>query len=466
MPAGLRRRAVRGPWRRHPLPGGARDEGFTLVEVLVSLALMTITMTALTTFFVATGQAANQQSGRQVGAQLAQDAIEQARALKGSAIITGRAQCGGTNTCATPVAGVAPYLADVEEWDHPSGTAQLPTTPKTVTLNGLGFTENWYVGRCWQATAGGACLKAQSTGPTLMYRVIVAVAWSEKHCAASACSFVASTLINSASASPLFNSNQAAQPPVVNNPGDQTDEKNIPVNLTMTANGGAPVISWSAVGLPPNVTLSQSGVFIGSPSTVGSYPVVVTAKDGFNLTGTAAFTWTIVAPLTVATPGGQTGDATVPVTPLQVVASNGVAPYTWSATGLPGGLSVDSAGKISGTPSTAGSYPVTVTVRDAKGASASTGTITWTVAAKPTITAPTNRSDRKSTPVTVNSAVSGGTGPFQWSISGQPSGLTINQNTGVISGTTPGTTGTYTVTVSVKDAFVTVSSTFTWTVTS
>ena len=71
-----------------------------------------------------------------------------------------------------------------------------------------------------------------------------------------------------------------------------------------------------------------------------------------------------------------------------------------------------------------------------------------------------------STPVTVNSAASGGTGPFQWSISGQPSGLTINQNTGVISGTTPGTTGTYTVTVSVKDAFVTVSSTFTWTVTS
>ena len=63
MPAGLWRHAVRGPRGRSTLPGNARDEGFTLVEVLVSIALMTIVMTALTTFFVATGSATSQQSG-------------------------------------------------------------------------------------------------------------------------------------------------------------------------------------------------------------------------------------------------------------------------------------------------------------------------------------------------------------------------------------------------------------------
>jgi len=96
MLAGLWRRAVRGPWgrRTHPGPGGGTprsgaDGGFTLVEVIVSISLMTITMTALTTFFVLTGSSAAHQSGSQAAAQLAQDAMDQARSLKGSAVITG-----------------------------------------------------------------------------------------------------------------------------------------------------------------------------------------------------------------------------------------------------------------------------------------------------------------------------------------------------------------------------------------
>src|SRR5205807_9116512 len=50
----------------------------------------------------------------------------------------------------------------------------------------------------------------------------------------------------------------------------------------------------------------------------------------------------------------------------------GVAPYSWSATGLPAGLSLNSGtGQIAGTPSTAGNYTVTASVRDVETSPAS-----------------------------------------------------------------------------------------------
>jgi hypothetical protein len=52
--------------------------------------------------------------------------------------------------------------------------------------------------------------------------------------------------------------------------------------------------------------------------------------------------------------------------------SGGTAPYTFSASGLPGGLAINAAtGAISGTPAAAGAFSATVSVRDAYGIVAS-----------------------------------------------------------------------------------------------
>lgn len=81
--------------------------------------------------------------------------------------------------------------------------------------------------------------------------------------------------------------------------------------------------------------------------------------------------------VTVTNPGSQSTTTGSSVS-LQLSASGGTSPYAWTATGLPAGLSISSSGLISGTASTAGSYSVTATARDATGATGS-ATFSWTI---------------------------------------------------------------------------------------
>ncbi|MET7681007.1 putative Ig domain-containing protein [Streptomyces sp. NPDC005423] len=97
--------------------------------------------------------------------------------------------------------------------------------------------------------------------------------------------------------------------------------------------------------------------------------------------GTAAFTsgTTTGNTVTVTNPGSQS-TVTGSAASLQISASDSAgATLTYSASGLPTGLSISSStGLISGTASTAGTYAVTVTATDSTGASGSAA-FTWTV---------------------------------------------------------------------------------------
>jgi subtilase family serine protease len=84
--------------------------------------------------------------------------------------------------------------------------------------------------------------------------------------------------------------------------------------------------------------------------------------------------------VTVTNPGSQTGTVGTAAS-LQINATDSASgqTLTYSATGLPAGLSISSTtGLISGTPTTAGSNSVTVTAKDTTGASGS-ASFTWTI---------------------------------------------------------------------------------------
>jgi hypothetical protein len=77
--------------------------------------------------------------------------------------------------------------------------------------------------------------------------------------------------------------------------------------------------------------------------------------------------------VTVTNPGNKSVTVNTALPSFTLAASGGTAPYTWSATGLPAGVTIGaSTGTVSGTPTTAGTYNVTATATASAGGSGST----------------------------------------------------------------------------------------------
>ncbi|MEY9968026.1 hypothetical protein ABIA33_006106 [Streptacidiphilus sp. MAP12-16] len=173
----------------------------------------------------------------------------------------------------------------------------------------------------------------------------------------------------------------------VANPGTQTGTvgKSTSLQLSATDTAGG-TLAYSATGLPPGLALNATtGLITGTPTTAGSSSVTVTATDSTGPSGSTSFTWTVNAAtgntVTVTNPGSQSGTVGSAVN-LQIHASDSASGQTlsYSANGLPGGLTLNSAtGLITGTPTAAGTSSVTVTAQDSTGAAGSTA-FNWTVA--------------------------------------------------------------------------------------
>jgi putative Ig domain-containing protein len=163
-----------------------------------------------------------------------------------------------------------------------------------------------------------------------------------------------------------------------------------------------------------------------------------------------------VVPVTIDTASLPSGRATVAYT-ATVHATGGTGTYTWSVTAgaLPAGVSLNPAtGAISGTPSAAGTFSVTVSAADATDAT-NTATAAYTIAigaAPVRVTTTSLPAGRETIAYTASEQAAGGGGSFTWSaVSGLPAGLTLNTGSGTVSGT-PTLAGTYTVIVTATDA--------------
>jgi type II secretory pathway pseudopilin PulG len=141
------------PPRRHRRPRA--DGGFVLLEAIVSIALITILMTALTALFVSTMKVTDHQRTNQSAVRLATDVIDNARGL---------------------------------------GAANVTTTPTQQTIGNVTYTVTPTQEPCSLA-ADGSCAD-DPAGKYVRYGVLIE--WSGPDCGASPCKYRTSVVLSAA----------------------------------------------------------------------------------------------------------------------------------------------------------------------------------------------------------------------------------------------------------------------------
>jgi uncharacterized repeat protein (TIGR03803 family) len=162
-----------------------------------------------------------------------------------------------------------------------------------------------------------------------------------------------------------------------------------------------------------------------------------------------------ITPLQITTSSLPAGTVNSPYTATLSV-TGGVPPYNWSVIhgSLPNGLTLNSSGVISGTPTSAGNFSFTVQVSDSESPPATTiAPLSITIRSALSITTTSLPLGTVNTPYSATLAAAGGLPPYTWSVvhGSLPNGLTLNAGSGAISGS-PATVGTFNFTAQVSDS--------------
>jgi len=211
-----------------------------------------------------------------------------------------------------------------------------------------------------------------------------------------------------------------------------------PTTTVTTTTVSTMTVPPTTVEPPPTTTVptttTSSGGGGGSAPTTTRPPATATTRPPATTTTTRP-----VPPLVVetnvltATTVGSGFEAAL-------VATGGQRPHTWQMAGgvLPPGLSLSSAGRISGTPQAAGQFVFSVRVSDGSGRSATASFAATTVNALRVLTANLPEVEPGSAYL-ATLEVTGGTSPYRWTVvEGQlPTGLTLSSS-GVVTGTPSG----------------------------
>ncbi len=136
-------------------------------------------------------------------------------------------------------------------------------------------------------------------------------------------------------------------------------------SATLAADGGTTAYFWAVQDAPSWLSVNATtGALSGTPDAAGSFTVTVTVTDA-NLRSASRELSLTVSPAVVISTASLPNAVKGTAYSTTVSATGGRTPYVWSASALPGGLSINSStGVISGTPTAVETKTVTITVTD------------------------------------------------------------------------------------------------------
>jgi hypothetical protein len=208
-----------------------------------------------------------------------------------------------------------------------------------------------------------------------------------------------------------------------------------PYSYSLTALNHSGPVKWTATSsLPAGLKLSSAGILSGTPMDAGSYAISLDLSDGQTTVyrGISLNIYTI----NIATPAILPNATQNKPYSTKIHASGGMGSYTFTAIGLPLGLSMSASGVISGTPNGGGPgrTGITVTATDSKEHSYTklmTIDILGTPPALPSVASYNSSSyfDDCTIGVACGDGVNaelGGKEPFTWTAKGLPPGMTVH----------------------------------------
>ena len=201
-----------------------------------------------------------------------------------------------------------------------------------------------------------------------------------------------------------------------------------------------PITSYGASNLPTGLSVNtNTGVISGMPTQLVTNRIIpISAYNG--ATGYGQFTLTINSPTltypTLTFTAGSSSNSPVPTV------TEGYSPTSFTASNLPTGLSINSSGVIQGSPTIGGTVSTsTITAVDASGVASSLNQVITVNTLRPTInSAPVYTIFRNSNadPYEITTTLTPAVVPpssFSVSRGSLPTGMSLDTDTGVISGT-------------------------------
>ncbi len=228
-----------------------------------------------------------------------------------------------------------------------------------------------------------------------------------------------------------------------------------PVSLTATGTTGTPTFSVTTGTLPTGLTLATNGNLSGTVTVAGTSSFTVTATDQYGCSGARGYSVQFNCPTITVSPSTLTqatvGNSYGPVTFSQT-GGVGTTTFSLAAGSLPTGMTLSAAGVLTGTPTTTGTFTITVRATDSNGCFGEVTVTLSVVCPTVIITNPSTTTAMGGVPFSVTFTESGVSSPT-WSLASGtlPTGLSFSTG-GVLSGT-PTQTGAFPLTVQVSAGF-------------
>ena len=200
-------------FRVPPFASDTNDDGFSLMEVIIAIAIISVVAISSVTLTVNGIAAASLQERRQIAVTIASGAMENVSAQTVASLYDGRMQsdvqaaltANSTVPGIAAVGGTSPTYARWDAGASSSSLAQVPVTSPAANRSGTLYSTTTLIGPCYQPIAGGNCTTLSGhpdftdvvSGYLSLIRVVVVVRWTAgSTCNASGCVYSTTTLID------------------------------------------------------------------------------------------------------------------------------------------------------------------------------------------------------------------------------------------------------------------------------